>query len=171
MPHPLSTFKHCPRCGAPTFVTHDARSLRCTTCHFIYYHNAAAATAAIIRSGSGALLATRRATMPARGTLDLPGGFVEPGETLEEGCLREVCEETGVRGTIVRYLFSQPNRYDFAGFTVDTTDAFFEVQIADETAVFAHDDAAELLWIAPEDIDLAAFGLDSIRRGLARYLQ
>lgn len=109
--------------------------------------------------------------MPARGTLDLPGGFVEPGETLEEGCLREVYEETGVRGTIVRYLFSQPNQYDFAGFTVDTTDAFFEVKIADETAVFAHDDAAELLWIAPEDIDLAAFGLDSIRRGLARYLQ
>ena len=35
-------------------------------------------------------------------------GFLEPGETIEEGCAREIAEEAGLTVTAVRYHSSQP---------------------------------------------------------------
>ena len=90
MKHPLAIFRFCPVCGSEAFAVHDARSKRCAHCGFTYYHNAAASTVALIENSRGELLVVRRALPPAQGTLDLPGGFVDPGETLDEGCRREV---------------------------------------------------------------------------------
>lgn len=44
----------------------------------------------------GALLLVKRDREPARGQWSLPGGRVEPGETLREAIVREVREETGI---------------------------------------------------------------------------
>lgn len=38
--------------------------------------------------------------------MGLPGGKAEPGETPEETCLRELEEETGLQGKIVRHLLT-----------------------------------------------------------------
>ena len=35
-------------------------------------------------------------------------GFIEPGETIEEGCRREIAEEVGLEIADVRYVVSQP---------------------------------------------------------------
>src|SRR3984893_10889267 len=53
-----------------------------------------AVSAAIIRDGK--VLIVRRARPPARGLFTLPGGGVEPGETLHEAIIREVREETAL---------------------------------------------------------------------------
>ena len=103
MQHPLAIFRFCPVCGSEAFAVHDARSKRCAHCGFTYYHNAAASTVALIENKRGELLVVRRALPPAQGTLDLPGGFVDPGETLADGCRREVREETGL--TLTRWRF------------------------------------------------------------------
>lgn len=96
-PHPLADFRYCPRCGSDTFAPHDEKSNRCPVCGFTYYYNPAAATAALILNDCNELLVCRRANDPARGTLDLPGGFCDVGETAEDGVAREVAEETGLR--------------------------------------------------------------------------
>ncbi|HVM35678.1 MAG TPA: NUDIX domain-containing protein [Actinomycetota bacterium] len=44
----------------------------------------------------GSLLMIRRGHAPARGRWSLPGGRVEPGETLEAALVREVREETAL---------------------------------------------------------------------------
>ena len=49
----------------------------------------------------------RQASWPA-GRMSALAGFVEPGESLEEACAREVVEEAGLTVTAVRYHASQP---------------------------------------------------------------
>jgi 8-oxo-dGTP diphosphatase len=53
-----------------------------------------AVSAAIIRDGK--VLIVRRVRPPAGGLYTLPGGGVEPGETLFEAVMREVREETAL---------------------------------------------------------------------------
>jgi len=53
-----------------------------------------AVSAAVIRNGQ--VLVVRRARSPAQGLFTLPGGAVEPGETLAEAVAREITEETGL---------------------------------------------------------------------------
>lgn len=171
MPHPLSLFKFCPRCGSAQFAVSDGRSKRCADCGFTYYHNASASTVAVIFNARGELLTARRALEPARGTLDLPGGFVDPGETLEEGCRREVREETGGEVSALRYLFSLTNVYSFSGFDVHTTDAFFLCRLADDAALAAADDADALRWLPAADVRPEEFGLASIRLGVERLIR
>lgn len=168
--HPLDLFKYCPRCGSSDFKVNDERSKRCEHCGFTYYHNASAATVAVILNSKNELLVARRAFNPAKGTLDLPGGFVDPGENIESGCLREIKEETGAEAEILRYLFSIPNTYCYSDFNVHTADSFFLCRLKDETVIQASDDAADLYWIPLEQVNAAAFGLNSVRQGVERLL-
>ena len=109
--HPLSLFKYCPKCGSPRFGIHNFKSKHCPDCGFTYYFNPSSATVALILNERDELLVCRRAKDPAKGTLDLPGGFVDMDETGEQGVAREVKEETGMEVTRAEYLFSLPNRY------------------------------------------------------------
>ena len=76
--------------------------------------------------------ATTGAHAPAAGTLDVPGGFVDPGETLEAAVARELEEELGLRiePQALRYLFTLPNLYPYADVTYATSDTFFRVDLA-----------------------------------------
>ena len=64
---------------------------------------------AVVFDDQGRLLLVQRANPPAQGLWSLPGGRQEPGETAEQGVVREVREETGLTvrveqevGTVVR---------------------------------------------------------------------
>ena len=122
MEHPLAQFKFCPKCGSPRFEVHNGKSKHCLDCGFTYYFNPSSATVALIQNGQGDLLVCRRGKEPAKGTLDLPGGFVDMFETGEEGVIREVKEETGLDVCRAQYLFSLPNLYLYSGFLVHTLD-------------------------------------------------
>lgn len=168
----LDKFRYCPVCGSKHFEESTAKSKRCRNCGFEYFLNASSATAAFILNARGELLVERRKEGPGRGTLDLPGGFCDAGETLEEGMVREVLEETGLTLTEEpQYLFSIPNVYRYGGSEVPTLDAFFLFRVADGLETKAGDDAAELMWIALADIHTEEFGLRSIRHALHRFLE
>lgn len=166
----LEKFKYCPVCGSSHFATASPKSKRCSGCGFEYFMNPAAAVVAFITNCKGELLVERRKLEPAKGTLNLPGGFADALETGEEAVAREVMEETGLKVSEARYLFSQPNVYRYSGLDVNTLDMFFECKVEDDTALNAGDDAAECFWVAPADIHTEQFGLRSVRQGLYMYL-
>ena len=171
MSHVLDKFKFCPVCGSEHFEINNVKSKKCKDCGFTYYLNPSSATVALIINEKHELLVVRRKNEPAKGTLDLPGGFVDMDETGEEGVAREVKEETGLDATTVTYLFSIPNLYLYSGFMVHTLDMFYRVNAKDLTHVEAMDDAAAYYWIALDKLNPDEFGLGSIRQGLVKFLQ
>ncbi len=64
---------------------------------------------AVVRDGQ--LLLVRRASRRGRGNWQLPGGFIEPDETIEQAVVREVQEEAGVAARVEGVLGLR-NRYD-----------------------------------------------------------
>jgi bifunctional NMN adenylyltransferase/nudix hydrolase len=67
---------------------------------------------AVVRALGHVLLITR-GHRPGAGQTALPGGFLEPGESLESGARRELAEETGValdEAPVREAVFSHPGR-------------------------------------------------------------
>lgn len=139
--------------------------------NFEYYLNPSAAVAAFILNSRGQLLTLRRSKAPAKGTLDLPGGFVDIGENINEALMREVKEETGLIVSEFNFFTTLPNRYEYSGFIVPTLDTFFVCKVSNEAELQSNDDAEEALWINLDDIHTEEFGLRSIRHALSTFLE
>ena len=116
------------------------------------------------------ILVVRRGKEPAKGTLDLPGGFTDADETGENGVIREVLEETGLTVTRADYLFSIPNLYRYSGMDISTLDMFFRCHVADDSQPHAMDDAQDAQWIALSELRPDDFGLRSVRQGIRQLL-
>lgn len=85
---------------------------------------------------------------------------------------REIKEETGLDVEDIRYLFSNPNVYEYSGMGIHTLDMDFLVPVSNEAIgqITAADDAAEALWIPISQVNPADFGLTSIRNAVIRFL-
>jgi NAD+ diphosphatase len=105
-----SRHQYCGVCGSPTIATRAGHVLHCTndSCGADFFPRIDPAIIVLVTDASGerALLG-RQAVWPP-GRYSTIAGFVEPGESLEDGVAREVFEETGVRVASVRYQSSQP---------------------------------------------------------------
>ncbi|MDU1905069.1 MAG: NUDIX domain-containing protein [Dysgonomonas sp.] len=166
--HPLHLFKFCPICGSSQFIVNNFKSKRCESCGFIYYFNPSSATVAVIINDKREILVATRANEPAKGTLDLPGGFIDLNESAEEAITREVKEETGLSIKELKYLFSIPNLYMYSGFEVETTDLFFLCKVDHRQKIEAHDDVEQLQFIPIDELDPSLFGLKSIKEGIEK---
>jgi NADH pyrophosphatase NudC (nudix superfamily) len=125
--HPFNVLKFCPKCGSQDFKIAGERSLKCQSCGFHFYVNASAAVAALVTDGNGRLMLVTRGVEPNYGKLDLPGGFVDHNESVEDAVKRELYEELGMKVMSLKYISSAPNEYIFSGFSVFTIDMAFEV--------------------------------------------
>lgn len=103
--HPFP-WNYCAACGLELAMAHDGESLRpyCGDCSRFYYHNPVPATCCFVRRQEDELLLVQRAVEPCIGSWSLPGGFMELGETCEEGAMRELREETGLIADSLRMI-------------------------------------------------------------------
>ena len=85
---------HCSYCGTK-FSNKYSFPITCDTCSQITYSNPIPVAVILLPVDEGILL-VRRGIEPQKGKLALPGGFIETGETWQEGGARELREEAGV---------------------------------------------------------------------------
>lgn len=167
--YPSKMFKFCPFCGSKEFAWDGAKSHRCGACGHRLYVNEAAATVALIVNAQGELLFVRRRYDPAKGTLDLPGGFVDLGETAEHAIAREVKEELNLEVSKLQFFGSFPNRYLFGGVVYFTLDLVFTCTVCDFSPLSAADDVEGYLFVAPQKVNVDEIGLESIREVVKAY--
>lgn len=98
--HPHGTtpdlyYHYCPRCGAPLELRQadEQNRLVCTNGDFIFYQNPHAAVGALIINEKNEVLLVERKDEPMKGFWDVPGGFVDWGESSREAIIRELVEE------------------------------------------------------------------------------
>lgn len=107
---------------------------------------------------SGHVLVVRRKARPGLGLIALPGGFLDQSETLVEGMLRELKEETRLkvplpvlRGSIVdSHVFDNPGR-SLRGRTI-THAYFIQLKGGELPPVKGSDDAEKAWWISLADL-------------------
>ena len=92
------SIRHCRSCGAPTEYRTPADDNRdravCTACSTVHYENPLNVVGTVpVRDGR--VLLCRRNIEPRKGLWTLPAGFMELGETTEQGAIRETVEEAG----------------------------------------------------------------------------
>jgi 8-oxo-dGTP pyrophosphatase MutT (NUDIX family) len=179
-------FKYCPLCASAAIRFEQNKKFVCPDCGFTFYHNTAAATACIIRTGpaaSGGIIPGEevivflvRGKDPARGKLDLPGGFVDPGEGAVEGLCRECREELGWEAPKdnISFLTSFPNIYPYKNITYNTCDMFFTLfapGLGPEDFHLEKKEIEGIRFIKPRDIKFDDLAFDSVRRAVAAYIK
>jgi ADP-ribose pyrophosphatase YjhB (NUDIX family) len=120
------------------------------------YNNVAGAVAVVIRCGDEIYL-TRRNRDPKKGKLDLAGGFVDPKESAEETCKRELFEELQLDIDIsnLKYLTSLPNIYQYKEIDYNTIDLFYEYNVSEKFEVNLElSEISEAVWIPYRNLTL-----------------
>jgi ADP-ribose pyrophosphatase YjhB (NUDIX family) len=182
-------FNYCPFCGSKKISFERNKVFRCPDCGFVYYHNIAAATGCVISvpdadSGAGGrILLLVRGKEPAKGKLDLPGGFVDLEEGALEGLLRELREEIGWTPPVpaglslakVFTLFASfPNVYPYRNIVYNTCDLFFSLSAPGLSEKNLHLEAAEIAGVRftrPEEINFDEVAFDSTKRAIKAYIE
>ncbi|MGX5358686.1 NUDIX hydrolase [Kocuria sp. KH4] len=122
------------------------------------------AAAAVVVGADGRLLLIRRGTDPQRGCWSVPGGRVEPGETVAGAAVREALEETGARVRAEREL----------GVVRVPGGPGVVYEVHDVAATYLGgtlrpgDDADEVRWVAPQELS-ALRTTDGLLEHLARF--
>jgi ADP-ribose pyrophosphatase YjhB (NUDIX family) len=166
---PLSHFRHCPSCGTARAPL-PAQPFACGECGFTLYINTTCGTAGFLVRPDGRALFIRRAKDPAKGRLAIPGGFVDEGESAEDGLRREFREEVGIHPGELTFLCSYPNSYTYKGVTYAVLDLFFVAAASGDESPAALDAVDDFCWLDPRGVDPEEIAFPSMVYALKQYL-
>jgi NAD+ diphosphatase len=138
------TYKFCPQCAAELVDAEISGRIRrkCPACDFVFWNNPTTVVAAIVEH-EGKIILTQNQGWPEN-MFGIVAGFLEKGETPDQGALREVQEELGLDGKIVSfvgyYSFERLNQVIF----VFHIQAEGEIIVGDELAAIKAQRPAEI---------------------------
>lgn len=164
---PVELFRFCPRCGAARPAENRGLSpLKCGQCSLAFFFNPTVAAAAFVFDEEGRALFIQRAREPSAGKLAVPGGFIDFGESAEEGLRREVREEVGIEIDRLQFLVSFPNVYPYAEVTYPVVDLYFTAIAVNPEAAQPLDAVLGIEWRYPHKVPETEIAFDSLRVAL-----
>jgi ADP-ribose pyrophosphatase YjhB (NUDIX family) len=165
---PAELFRFCPRCGGPRDPANVGQiPLQCGACGFTFFFNPTVAAAAWVHDPQGRVLLIRREREPAAGRFAIPGGFLDIGETAEEGLRREVREEVGLEIDRPCFLASYPNLYSYRDVTYPVLDLVFTAGAVRPESAQALDAVAGIEWRLPAEVNPEELAFPSLKVTLA----
>jgi len=164
----MKMFRFCPSCGSKDILFDNIKEFKCNSCSFSYFHNVAAAAAAMLEY-DGKILFIRRQREPRKGKLDLPGGFIDPDESAEEGLNRELTEELGITLDKMEYIGSSQNTYEYKGIIYNTCDMLFYSKIDTIPTQLDESEIAAIELIDPYKVSMDEIAFISSQKGLELF--
>ncbi len=167
----MNELKFCPKCGNKTLLWDGSKKWSCSHCDYVLFHNVAGAVAVVL-TFEDEIMFTRRNQEPAKGKLDLSGGFTDPEESAEHTCARELFEELGIKidESRLQYLGSLPNVYLYKNIPYNTLDLFFKYEVNEKFEVsLEKSEVSEILWIKKNALNPDEIAFDSQRKFLTEY--
>ena len=168
---PQQAYVYCPRCKAKLDLF-EYKKVTCSECGWLFYFNPIPCNAVILENVKSQLLLVRRATDPFKGYWDLPGGFVEVNESVEESIVRETKEETGIDldPKDLKLFMTTWDRYLYKGIKDYTLGLIYSAKLAEKDIPVPADDVSETKFFDHDEIPWEHIAFDSIRMILKRYL-
>lgn len=161
-------YNFCPNCSKK--ITKKSKSLYiCSYCGLHFYENPRPTNALILENEKEEILLVKRKSPPKRGYWDLPGGFVNTRESMEQAIRREIKEELGINLNNFHYLFSLPDRYLYKGLNYYILGFFFRIKMK-RPKIFPRDDIIEARFFTKDKIPFGKIAFENIKIGLKRYL-
>jgi NAD+ diphosphatase len=154
----LQVFVFCPRCGVRFSGKNDGY-LACGACELKYFDSPKPCAGVIPISREGKILLVERALDPHKGKLDILGGFLQAGETFEEGVQREAREELGLTLNGLIYIASYSHQYVYQDIEYTLATAIFTAPISADMDLEVADDVASYRFFSPKAVteDMLAF--------------
>ncbi len=156
--------QYCYLCGGKVY-TQDDYVYMCDSCGQSYYDNPKPCVEIVLFNDSEQVLLSKRAVEPYKGKFDLPGGFVDKGETLEEAIVREVNEEIGIdveRLQDLRYVSSYKAFYPWGKEIVHNVIAEFTATVSNGIQVKGMDDVELVEWVDMEDLNKYDYSIPEV---------
>ena len=147
--------RFCAQCGGSTKVAKGGWQRTCTKCGTEHFPRTDPVTIMLVEY-DGKLLLGRGLGWP-EGRYSALAGFVEPGETIEEGVAREVLEEVGIVVRDVSYILSQP--WPFPSQLMLGCMAYAD----DDAITLDETELAEAGWFTRDEVQAALEGRDDAR--------
>ncbi len=160
--------RFCSQCGSNRIAFEipagDSRPRHlCHACGAIHYENPRVIAGCIVSDGDRVLLC-RRAIEPRHGFWTAPAGFLENGETLEEGAARETFEEAAAKVDI-------DNLYTIFNIThIHQIHVFFRGQLQDGQ-FGAGEESLECRLFAEHEIPWAELAFPTVAKTLKYWLE
>ncbi len=166
----INKFKFCPNCKHK-LNNYKKRLFDCPNCRFHFYLNPAPTNALIIENDKEEILLVKRKFNPYKNHWDLPGGFTDFGETVEESLIREIKEEINIDLKNFNYLGSFIDKYFYRGINYQTICFIFYTKLLEKHNLKASDDVSEIKFFSRKKLPWKQIGFKGIVQGLKKYLK
>ncbi len=163
-------FRFCPKCGGE-LERNGENLLVCRKCNLHYYINPKPTNAVILVNTKGEILLTKRKYEPKKDYWDLPGGFVNMGETIEDSVMRELKEELDIEISHFTYFASEHDLYPFKGINYFTICSVFTCSFDELQKIVPADDVSEVKWFALDEIDYEQIAFEGLKKVLNKFAE
>ncbi len=159
-------FTYCPHCGNKIVRQDD--HLSCPNCALQHYINPRPTNGVLLHNDKGELLLVKRKYDPKKGLWDLPGGFIDINETVENSVHREIQEELNIEISDVLYVSSFYDRYEFGMVNAYTVCLLFEAKMKNPEKLTPTDDVEDFEFFPADKLPYDQFAFPPMRDALLR---
>lgn len=174
---PINIFQYCPKCSKkiksinlPAKLRSNAsRRVKCTSCGLNFYLSPYLTNAVILENKKNEILLVKRKFPPKIGWWDLPGGFVENDETIEQSIHREVKEELNIEIGDLKYISSSTDHYLFKKINYPTICTIFSAVMKTEK-IHPQDDISGYKFFSKNKIPYSRIAFQGLRKAIKKYI-